>query len=99
MRRYFRTKIWIIIGRNIVILEMFAATFDVQISAPVENKFMVSFHVHFIPRSGSKCTRIYIYIYTSCRARNDLLLQSNVTELRHEKRVINFLFTKDRLRK
>lgn len=94
MRRYFRTKIWIIIGRNIVILEMFAATFDVQISAPVENKFMVSsisFHVRNV--------LVYIYIYTSCRARNDLLLQSNVTELRHEKRVINFLFTKDRLRK
>lgn len=96
MHRYFRTKIWIIIGRNIVILEMFAATFDVQISAPVENKFMVSSISFHVPVRN---VLVYIYIYTSCRARNDLLLQSNVTELRHEKRVINFLFTKDRLRK
>lgn len=73
MRRYFRTKIWIIIGRNIVILEMFAATFDVQISAPVENKFMVSsisFHVRNV--------LVYIYIYI-LRAGQEMICCSKVT--------------------
>lgn len=99
--RYFRTKIWIIIEGTSKI-----SLFNVY-SRNVCKQHLMSRLVHqskinlWYPRFHSTFRfEMYTHIYISifC-AGQEMICCSKVTELRHEKRVINFLFTKDRLRK